>query len=78
MTSVSRPWNELMVDEVMDEGKRRRNAWTCFVYGDNTLHLPLFTILLWRILGGTQELQHLTDNVDLAFVALQPIAQIRF
>ena len=37
MISLSRPWNESMVGEVMDEGKRLRNAWTCFVYGDNTV-----------------------------------------
>ena len=75
MISLSRPWNESMVDEVMDEGKRLRNAWTC----DFQVRLRLFTILLLRrILGGTQKLQHMTYNVDLAFVALRPVAQILF
>ena len=84
MIPLSRPWNESIVDDVMDEGsKRRRNARTCFVYGDNTMTFKFISDSLLSsspgvFLGVLKELQRLTDNVDLAFIALRPIAQILF
>jgi len=35
--SLSRPWNESIVEQVTEDGNLCRSSWICFVYGERTV-----------------------------------------